>query len=130
MQAPPPEPAPVKEVLIRRPGAGRRSSRLVTVSGGGDIRMGKDLYEGMGRPEWIQPAWNGHDVILRPATKPEKFGQGIYKVERFSLTGGAINPAAFLAQHRIANGRYKPTLKGTTLTFTPARLEAGDDKGA
>ena len=130
MEAPDPTPEPAKEVQRRRPGAGRRPSLLVAVTGGSDIRMGKDHYERMGRPEWIELAWNGRDVILRPAAQPEKRGQGIYKVERTSLTGGGINPEIFLAEHDIPNGRYKPFFRGTTLLFTPVREEEADDLGA
>jgi len=126
MQAPP-ESAPVKEVQRRRPGAGRRPSRLVAVTGGSDIRMGKDHYDSMGCPEWIELAWNGRDVILRPAAQPEKQRQGIYKVERTSATGGGINPGAFLTEHNIPNGRYKPTFKGRILLFTPTREEEAGD---
>lgn len=130
MQAPAPEPVPAKDVQRRRPGAGRRPSLLVAVTGGSDIRMGKDHYERMGCPEWIALDWNGRDVILRPTSRPAKRGQGIYKVERTSATGGGINPEAFLAAHAIPNGRYKPTFRGTTLIFTPTREEEAGDQGA
>jgi hypothetical protein len=132
MQTPSPEPAPVpaKTAPHRRPGAGRRPNRLISVTGGSDIRMSKDHYDRMGRPEWIAVAWNGHDVILRPAGRPEKIGQGIYKVEARSAAGGGINPAAFLAEHDIPNGRYTPTFKGTTLIFTPTRDEEAGHQGA
>jgi len=130
MQAAPLERAPARSMTLRRPGAGRRPSLFVSVTGGTDIRMGKDHYERMGRPEWIAPAWDGHAVILRPAGRPEKQGQGIYKVERTSATGGGINPTAFLAEHDIPNGRYKPTFKGTTLMFTPTRDEEAGHQGA
>ena len=130
MQAPPPEPEPPREVQRRRPGAGRRPSRFVGVSGGANITLGKELYEGMGRPEWIAVARSGPDVILRPASQPEKKGAGSYKVEHISQTGAGINPAAFLTEHAIANGKYTPTLKGTTLTFTPTYVGVENDQGA
>ena len=103
------------------PNRGRRTSRFVNVYGGRNITLGKEAYDHLGNPTWIDVQMKGNEVILMAAAEPEKQGQGIYKVTSISSTSVWIAAKKFLAEHEIADGKYPPILKGKTVRFTPDR---------
>ncbi|GAA5531007.1 hypothetical protein [Herpetosiphon gulosus] len=103
------------------PHRGRRTSRFVTVSGDRYIALGKEAYDHLGNPGWIDLQMKGNEVILTAAEEPEKQGQGIHKVTAASQTSVWFAAIAFVAEHQIANGKYPPILKGKTVRFVPDR---------
>ena len=103
------------------PNRGRRTRRFVTVLGNRHIALGKEAYDHLGNPAWIDIQLKGNEVILTAADEPEKQRQGVHKVSPTSHTAVTITAKTFLAEHQIANGKYVPVLKGKTVRFVPDR---------
>ena len=104
------------------PQKGRRTSRFVSVSSNRYITFGKESYDHLGNPDWIELTMEGNDVVLRATEEPEKQRQGIHKATAISYTGVMITAVVFIADNKIANGKYIPVLKGKTVRFVPDRI--------